>query len=153
MSKDADKGGGRLWSGREKEQPAPEKVLPLKAPGEVRPATRPAQPHDRAYVAFEVRDHANRLHIRCATQPSRYPTYNSLLDIVHEHDFDSLFTLIYSFMTVEVTGQHLGEIVHAVSFGNCERIHEWHRKFYDPPAPGEPVIEKIVITTADEKLK
>jgi hypothetical protein len=38
-------------------------------------------------------------------------------------------------------------------FGNCERIREYHAKLYDQPARGEPAIEKIVISTADEKLK
>jgi hypothetical protein len=144
MSNDAERSGfGKLWSGgaaKEKApRPAPERpadnVLPLRA-------------DDRAYVAFELRDHANRLHIHCALQPSRYPAYSSLLDIIHDHDFDKVFTLIYSFMMVEVTGSHLGAIVHALSFGNCERIHEYHRKLYDPPEPNAPIIESITITSA-----
>ena len=51
-------------------------------------------------------------------------------------------------MLVEVTGNHLGAIVHAISYGNCERIHEFHRKLYDPPAPNVPIIESITITSA-----
>jgi hypothetical protein len=70
------------------------------------------------------------------------PAYSSLLDIIRAHDFDKVFTL------VEVTGNHLGAIVHAISFGNCERIHEYHRKLYDPPEPNEPIIESITITSA-----
>lgn len=141
MSNDAER-GGRLWSGgvgREKApRPGPERtsenVVPL----------RP----DRAYVAFELRDHANRLHIHCAAQPSRYPAYSSLLDIIHDHDFDKAFTLVYSFMMVEVTGNHLGAVVHAISFGNCERIHEFHSKLYDRPEPNQPIIESITLTSA-----
>ncbi len=55
-------------------------------------------------------------------------------------------------MIVEVTGWNLESVVHAINFGNCERITEYHAKLYDPPAQGEPLIEKIQITTADEKL-
>jgi hypothetical protein len=142
MSNDASESTGRLWSksaAKEKgNRPEPDRtadnVLPL----------RPAP----AYVAYEVREHTQRLHIHCATQPSRYPAYSSLLDIIHDHDFDKTFTLIYSFMMVEVTGNHLGAVVHAISLGNCERIHEFHRKLYDPPEPNKPIIESITITSA-----
>jgi hypothetical protein len=52
-----------------------------------------------------------------------------------------------------IEGWNLGPVAHAISYGSCERIREYHAKLYDPPAPGEPVIEKIAITMADEKLK
>jgi hypothetical protein len=54
-------------------------------------------------------------------------------------------------MIVEVTGWNLWPIVHAISFGNCERIREFHPKLYDVPESGEPIIEKIQITAVDEK--
>lgn len=38
-------------------------------------------------------------------------------------------------MLVEVTGNHLGPIVHAINYGNCERINEYHAKLYDRPEP------------------
>jgi hypothetical protein len=154
MTRDADKGGGlggRLWGGREKnpretDRPTEEKVLPLKTPA-ARPTT-----HDRTYVAFEIREHAERLHIRRSAQPSRFPSYNYLLDISYDHFQHSAFTLIYTFMIVEVTGWNLESVVHAISFGNCERLTEYNSKLYDAPAQGEPLIEKINIVTADEKL-
>jgi hypothetical protein len=136
------KGIGRLWSGnaatekaaRPEPQPTTDNVVPL----------RP----DRAYAAHEVREHTQRLHIRCAAQPSHYPAYSSLLNIIHDHNFDRAFTLVYSFMLVEVTGNHLGAIVHAISNGNCERINEYHAKLYDRPAVTEPIIESVRITAA-----
>lgn len=143
MSNEAErKGIGRLWSGdaargnatRPEPQPSTDNVVQL----------RP----DRAYVAHEVREHPQRLHICCATQPSHYPAYSSLLDIIHDHDFDKAFTLVYSFMLVEVTGNHLGAIVHAISYGNCERINEYHAKFYDRPVANVPIIESVTITAA-----
>lgn len=83
-----------------------------------------------------------------APQPSHYPAYSSLLNIIHDHDFDKGFTLVYSFMLVEVTGTHLGAIVRAINHGNCERITEYHRKLYDPPASDAPIVESIKITAA-----
>ena len=59
---------------------------------------------------------------------------------------------LYTFMIVEVTGRNLEPVVHAISYGNCGCIREFHPKLYDRPAPGEPVIETIHITAADEKL-
>src|ERR1019366_8497002 len=151
MSKEAEKNGGfaeRLWGGREKnprppEKPPEEKVLPL---------VRPPTPPDRTYTAFDIRENAEPLHILRATEPSRFPSYNYLLDISFDHTHQSAFVLIYTFMIVEVEGWNLGPIVHAISFGNCERITQYHPKLYDAPAQGEPLIEKIQITTADEKL-
>ena len=150
MSKDTDKGGsaGRLWGGdREPSSPPDEKVLSMKAPS----AIRPAAPPDRAYVAFEIREGAERLHIMRGAGPSRFPNYSYLLDISFDHHLQSAFTLIYTFMIVEVTGSNLEPVVHAISSGDCERIREYHPKLHDRPGQDEPVIEKIQITAADEK--
>jgi hypothetical protein len=146
MSKDADKGNfGKLWSGRERErEPQPDdKVVPLK---------RPAG-DDRAYLAFETSDRAERLHILRGAAPSRFPSYSYLLDISFDHHLQSAFTLIFTFMIVEVTGRNLEPVVQAIGMGKCQRISEYHPKLYDSPAEGEPLIEKIQITAADEKLK
>jgi hypothetical protein len=143
MSNDTERGGvGRLWSGgtaREK-APRPEPQRPNDNVVQLGP--------DRAYVAYEVREHPARLHICCATQPSHYPAYSSLLNIIHDHNFDKAFTLVYSFMMVEVTGNHLGAIVHAINYGNCERINEYHAKLCDRPAADEPIVESVTITAA-----
>jgi hypothetical protein len=154
MSKDADKTGfaGRLWgAGRERDLQADEKVLPLKAPPDARPAVRPSAAHDRAYVAFEIRERADRLNIMRSAGPSRFPNYHYLLDISFDHHLQSAFTLIYTFMIVEVTGSNLEPVVQAISSGNCERIREYHPKLHDRPGQDEPIIEKIQITAADEK--
>ena len=143
MSNEREQGGiGRLWSsGTAKEKPSrPEPPRGSDNVVQLRP--------DRAYVAHEVREHPARLHICCATQPSHYPAYSSLLNIIHDHNFDKAFTLVYSFMLVEVTGNHLGAIVHAINYGNCERITEYHAKLYDRPAANDPVIESVRITAA-----
>ena len=147
MSRDAEKGGfgDRLWGGarepREREPQTDDKVVPLKRP-----------PGDRAYVAFETSDRAERLHIVRAAGPSRFPSYSYLLDISFDHHLQSAFTLIYTFMIVEVTGRNLETVVHAIGLGKCNCFREYHPKLYDRPAEGEPFIEKITITAADEKL-
>jgi hypothetical protein len=154
MSKDTEKTGfaGRLWgTGRERDPHTDEMVSPLKAPPDARGAVRPAATHDRSYVAFEIRERADRLHIVRGAGPSRFPNYHYLLDISFDHHLQSAFTLIYTFMIVEVTGSNLEPVVHAISLGNCERIRECHPKLHHRPGQGEPVIEKIQITAADEK--
>jgi len=142
VSNEKEQGGnGRLWSsGTTREKTT--RPEPPPRPNDNVVQLRP----DRAYVAFEVREHPPRLHLCCATQPSHYPAYSSLLNIIHDHNFDKAFTLVYSFMLVEVTGNHLGAIVHAINYGNCERINEYHAKLYDQPAATEPIIESVTIT-------
>ena len=93
MSKGSNTSGfaGRLWGGgREPSFQPDEKVVPPEIP----PAVRPAAPHDRAYVAFEIRERADRLHIMRCAGPSRFPNYH-LLDISFDHHLQSAFTLIY----------------------------------------------------------
>src|SRR5580658_442381 len=138
MNNEADREGiGKLWGG------GTPRGKPVRRGAENVVQLRP----DRAYVAHEVRqEHPQRMHICCATQPSHYPAYSSLLNIIHDHNFDRAFTLVYSFMLVEVTGIHLGAIVHAINYGNCERINEYHAKLYDRSAPTEPIIESVTIT-------
>lgn len=143
MSNEKEREGiGRLWSSTTTKEKSPHPAPPGPSDNVVR--LRP----DRVYIPQEFRDHPQRLHICCATQPSHYPAYSSLLNIIHDHTFDKAFTLVYSFMLVEVTGNNLGAIVHAINYGNCERIFEYHSKIYDKPSPNEPVIESVTITAA-----
>lgn len=147
MSKEKDKGGfpgRRLWSGHEATAPAEGEVLEKRE-------RKPAATADRAYEAHEVADRPHALEIMRATQPSRFPSYSYLLDIVFDRHLQSAFTLVYTFMIVEVYGCDLAPVVHAISARKCERIREFDRKRHDPPAAGQPIIEGIQITAADEK--
>jgi hypothetical protein len=137
----------RLWSTKETREPARtpepdeqrrggEKVVPLHM-------------GDRVYKAFEVKDNPKRLHIRTALQGSFYPSYHYLRDMRFGHDLESIFTLIYTFMTVEITGEHLAPIVHAIDSEDCKRIHEFHPRLYDPPERGATIIEKIRILSEE----
>lgn len=138
MKRDEHSSGGRLWGGSTPREQTTQ-------PGAQRADTPKAE---RTYVAHEIREHPRALHISCATQPSRFPAYRSLLDIIYDHNFDKVFTLVYSFMLVEVTGANLSALVHAISYGNCSRITEYHPKLFDKPAPGAAVIQSVKITAA-----
>lgn len=138
-----------LWgarvSGAKPAETAPEpnpRVLPLARPGEG---------ESRAYSAFEVRDRATpRLHLRCARSPSRYPSYAYLLDIIADEDFVASFTLVYSFMVVNVTGKNLAPVIHAIAQNQCAGIAEFHPSRHDRPAEGEPVVEGIEVVASSD---
>lgn len=89
--------------------------------------------------------------IRCVLQPSQSPQARFFLAAVFSADFDDAFTLLYSFMAVEVKGKNLREVRQAIQNGRCEFIQEYHENEFLPPAKGEPVIESIRFI-AGEKL-
>lgn len=141
----------RLWSSaatpkpREQEKPQP-------------PATNdeydilPQQAHRNGYVPFLLRDRAERLQLVPVSEPSRFPAYSSLLDIIFDHDHESAFTLVYSFMLVKVTGSNLGPIVHALNFGRCAAIHQYYpNRFSGPPDQDKPLVESILTVSAVDK--
>lgn len=149
MSKDEGKGGlGRLWSAGapRKETTKADKVLPMERPPDARAHA------DRTYRAFDLGDNATRLEIRRAAEPSRYPAYHYLLDMNADRFHQAAFSLVYNFMLVTVKGRNLAPVVHAISFGNCERITEFSAREHDKPDAGEPLIESIEFVTADEKI-
>ncbi len=65
-------------------------------------------------------------------------------------DYDENFTLIYSFMAVEVRGKNLKEVRRAIQNGRCEFIQEYHENEFQPPRPGQPVIESIHFITGEK---
>src|ERR1700743_2890808 len=103
--------GGKLWSAQhDRKQQRPPAMEPEVA----------AAKNDRAYAAFTTRDHPAGLQLRRATEPARYPTYTYLLDMSFDHHFETAITLFYSFEVVEITGEHLGPVAHAIDFRMCE---------------------------------
>jgi len=102
----------RLWTGTGAKEKPLEQQKPMPPP-----APRQAA-QSNSYVAFETREGTATLHLHRASEPSRFPSYNYLLDIIYEHDFQSAFQLIYSFMAVEVRGEHLDPIIHALNYRN-----------------------------------
>jgi hypothetical protein len=149
MSERADL--NRLWSGsapaKPRQQPEPE---PQAANKEY--DILPQQSHRNGYVPFLLRDRAERVQVVPVSEPSRFPAYSSLLDIIFDHDHESAFTLVYSFMLVKVTGSNLGPIVHALNFGRCAAIHQYYpNRFSDPPDPDKPLVETILTVSAVDK--
>jgi hypothetical protein len=141
----------RLWSNagtaKPREQARPE---PQAANDEY--DTLPQQAHGNGYVPFFLRDRAERLQVVPVSEPSRFPAYSSLLDIIFDHDHQSAFTLVYSFMLVKVTGSNLGPIVQAVSLGRCAAIHQFYpNRFSGPPDPDKPLVESIITVSAVDK--
>ena len=143
MIRDSERGpSGRLWSGEGKKASTPSPMLSS--------SPRPEAKPDRAYVAFTVRDQAERLEINRAAAPTRFPATSYLLDISYDRFHQSAFTLVYTFMVVDVQGWNLEPVVDAISLGNCGCITEFDKHQHDQPGKGQPLIESIQITTVDE---
>ena len=114
--------------------------------------TLPQQMHRNGYVPFFLRDHAERVQVVPVSEPSRFPGYAWLLDIIFDHDHQSAFTLVYSFMLVKVTGSNLGTIVQALNVGRCAAIHQYQaQRFSGPPDLDKPLVESIITVSAVEK--
>jgi hypothetical protein len=141
----------RLWSSaataKTREQEKPE---PLAANDEY--DILPQQAHRNGYVPFFLRDRTERVQLVPVSEPSRFPVYTSLLDIIFDHDHQAAFTLVYSFMLVKVTGVNLGPIVHAINFGRCAAIHQYYQKhFSGQPDPDKALVESIQTVSAVDK--
>jgi hypothetical protein len=104
---------------------------------------------------YEAYDNKGRLfpytEILCVSQPSQSPQSRFFLAAVFSADFDDSFTLLYSFMAVEIKGKNLKGARQAIQNGRCEFIQEYDETEFLPPAKGEPVIESIRFI-AGEKL-
>jgi hypothetical protein len=135
----------RLWGSRDKDRreaaPPPRMAPATDTDDDTPPPLVIAG--DRVYAPFENRSRPATLTLFCAKLPVQFPAYVHLANMSFEPHFGELFSLFYPFMTVNVTGKRLGEIVYAINARKCAIIREWHRDLYDPPERGIPVIEKI----------
>src|SRR4051794_331034 len=99
------------------------------SPGAANPNRRTTQASTakKPYEAFDKKGRPSPyLEIRCVLQPSQTPQARYLMDVVYSADFDDGFTLLYSFMAVEVKGANLKDVRRAVQTGQCEFIQEYH---------------------------
>lgn len=145
----------RLWGGERQpsREPKPDddKVVPLRPPGDTAESVTPF--HERVYKAFVTRDRTpRRLHICTATQGSLYPSYHHLGDFRFGHDQASIISLIYPFMTIEITGRNLTTLAHALQLETCAAIYEYHANLYPTPPKSATVIEKITVLEAKKFL-
>jgi hypothetical protein len=85
--------------------------------------------------------------IRCVLQPSQSPQSRFFMAAVFSADCDDAFTLLYSFMAVEVKGRNLKDVRRAIQTGHCEFIQEYHENAFMKPGKGDPVIEAINFIT------
>ncbi len=81
--------------------------------------------------------------IRCVLQPSQSPQSRFFMAAVFSADYDDAFTLLYSFMAVEVKGRNLKEVRRAIQTGRCEFIQEYNENEFLKPSKDAPVIESI----------
>lgn len=88
--------------------------------------------------------------IRCLLQPSQAPQSRFLMAVVFSADYEEAFSLIYSFVAVEVRGKNLKPVRKAVQNGRCEFIQEYHEDEFLPPAKQVPVIESIRFITGQK---
>jgi hypothetical protein len=139
VSKKYEYGNTPLWGGEKRES------------AEVLEKPRPSVP-DRTYEAYKNADRPHSLEIVRATQATRFPSYSYLLDVIYDRHLQSALTLVYTFMIVEIEGADLEAVAHSISDRKCERITEFDKKRYDAPASGDPIIKRIEVTAADEKL-
>jgi hypothetical protein len=113
----------------------------------------PATPDGlKPYLAFEAKDKVLSLDIRSVLAPSHSPTYAYLLNIVFDHEYFTGFRLYFSFMVVSVRGKNLRDVVNAIKMRKCEYIQDFHPGEYQPPKPGEPLIESIVVEWRDPMM-
>jgi hypothetical protein len=104
----------------------------------------PLRPQE--YTAFRLGKRRERLLIDRAAAPMRFPAYHQLEDISFDQTLQQVFSLFFHEMTVEIMGENLWPVAHAIASGRCEAIYEYHAKLYPaPPAKGEPVIRSIKI--------
>jgi hypothetical protein len=89
--------------------------------------------------------------ILCVSQPSQSPQTRFFLAAVFSADYNDAFTLLYSFVAIEIKGRNLKPVRQAIQNGRCEFIQEYHENEFSEPARGEPVIESIRFI-AGEKL-
>jgi hypothetical protein len=108
-----------------------------KEPPKPKTGKRPYEPYDKRGRITPYTE------ILCITQPSQSPQSRFFLAAVFSADFEDAFTLIYSFMAVEIKGKNLKEVRQAIQSGVCGFIQEYDENEFLPPAKNDPVIESV----------
>ena len=90
------------------------------------------------------------LEIRCTFQPSQSPQSRFFMAAVFSADYEDAFTLLYSFMAVEVKGRNLKEVRRAIQISRCEFIQEYNENEFLKPGKDAPVIESIRFITGEK---
>ena len=128
------------------EQPEPEgHVKQSELPDDEPYVLPPIRPDN--YTAFRLGKRRERLLIAPATQPFQFPFYHELTDISFDQEYQLGFILFFHAMTVEVLGQNLWPVAHAITSSRCDAIYEYHEKHWPDFSgkTGEPFIKSITI--------
>jgi hypothetical protein len=98
----------------------------------------------KPYKAFESTGKPSpSTEFRCVLQPSQAPQSRFFMAVVFSSDGNDAFTLLYSYMAVEVKGRNLRAVRRALQLGCCEFVQQYHESAFTKPGKGDPVIESI----------
>lgn len=75
--------------------------------------------------------------------PTRFPAYSNLVDIIFDSRNHSIITLIYSSAVFYIEGENLSPVVQAIASGNCSRVTLFNPAAHDKPDAGQPIVTKI----------
>jgi hypothetical protein len=99
------------------------------------------------YVAFGVRDRAQRLRIRSANAPVNSPGYNILLNVIYDGEKGTNFVLVYTVLMVLVQGKNLQKLIFAIENNHADYIQEFDpARWQKPTAADAAVIDSIKIS-------
>jgi hypothetical protein len=98
----------------------------------------------REYRAFKLGERApDRLELAQHHNPTRFPAYSGLADIIFDSRAASIITLIYNFAAFHIEGENLTPVVQAIASGNCSRVTLFNPAVHDKPPAGTPIVTKI----------
>jgi hypothetical protein len=110
-----------------------------------------AQPTDSTgYEAHKSDRKTEQLEIRRNGQLAYTVAYRYRLYTTHDGQQGTIINLVFSFMAVEIRGRNLQPVKDALVDERCNFIQDFDARAYPPPAPDQPVIESIKITTQRE---
>lgn len=102
------------------------------------------------YIPYETSSHPQeRMHIIRHDDTMHYPSYRYLMDIIHTKDGNGI-VLVYSFLMVKVTGQHLDELIDHIAQGDVTFIQKFNPRRWERPEENQPMIESIDIVARSD---
>jgi hypothetical protein len=122
-------------------------LAPYRKKPVVAPTASAAAKDPEEYVAFDAKDHVERLIIMRTWDHTRSPKYHDLMDITYDGPHGYNFILWFSFMMmVEVEGKNLQPVIKALQLGTAEFIREFDPdKWPKPKDEKAPIIESIKV--------
>lgn len=100
---------------------------------------------ESVYIPYETSgNRQGRLHIMRYDAPMHYPDYRYLMNITHTGEGNQ-FVLLYSFLMVKVTGEHLGELIEHIAQGTAVFLQQFDAQQWEQPKEGTPIIKSIEV--------